>query len=148
MQLTRHTDFALRVLMYLGIQHNRQVSVAEIAEFYSISRNHLVKVVQGLTEHGFVTTNRGKNGGMQLAVDANKISIGNVVRNMENHFEIVECFDSKANKCKIENACKLKGLLQQAIDNFLLELDGYTLADVIKPGLRKNIVNFSARIAS
>ena len=88
MQLTRHTDYALRVLMYLTANPGRLVTVAELAKFYDISRNHLVKVVQGLVEHGFLHTTRGKNGGMQLACNSDKISIGKVVRKMENHFTI------------------------------------------------------------
>ena len=73
MQLTRHTDYALRVLMYLGAHTDKLTSVAEIADYYGISRNHLVKIVQGLNEHGFVKTTRGKHGGMQLRGDAANI---------------------------------------------------------------------------
>lgn len=143
MQLTRHTDYALRVLMYLGAQNDRLVSVAEISAYYSISRNHLVKVVQGLTEHGFVITTRGKKGGMKLADNANNIFIGDVVRLMENHFSIVECFEQAADRCALDDVCKLKGLLQQALNKFLKEIDSVSLAEVIKPALRKKLVNFS-----
>lgn len=143
MQLTRHTDYALRVLMYLGAQNEKMASVAEIAENYSISRNHLVKVVQGLTKHGFVVTVRGKYGGMQLARSADKISIGNVIRHMENNFDIVECFDHAANTCAIDNSCKLKGILRRSVNNFLKELDEISLADVLKPNLCRELMSLS-----
>ena len=143
MQLTRHTDYALRILMYLGARTNRLASVAEIANYYDISRNHLVKVVQGLNEHGFVKTIRGKNGGMQLADDPVNISIGHVVRKMENHFDIVECFDDNAETCPLEDACRLKAVISRAANNFLKELDETTLADVLKPRLRKQLVSFT-----
>ena len=142
MQLTRHTDYALRILMYLGAQDGRLCSVAEIAEHYAISRNHLVKIVQGLTENAFVNTTRGKNGGMQLARAAEKISIGDVVRNLENHFNIVECFDDEADPCPLDGACRLKLALHRASKNFLKELDGISLADVLRPKLRQQLVNF------
>jgi len=131
MQLTRHTDYALRVLMYLGKQPDTLSSVSEIAAYYSISRNHLVKVVQGLTEYSFVKTTRGKYGGMQLACDASDISVGSVVRKMENHFNIVECFEHKSDACCIENSCGLKAVIHRATSHFLKELDQTSLADVL-----------------
>ena len=143
MQLTRHTDYALRVLMYLSAQNKSMISVAEVAACYSISRNHLVKVVQGLTKHGFVITVRGKYGGMKLSRSANEISIGNVIRHMENNFNVVECFDRTANTCAIDTTCKLKNILQSSVENFLRELDGISLAEVINPDLRSELVNLS-----
>ena len=131
MQLTRHTDYALRVLMYLAKQPDVLSSVSEIASYYSISRNHLVKVAQGLTEAGYVKTTRGKHGGMRLASDAKDISVGNVVRKMENHFNVVECFESGNDTCRIEKRCGLKGVIQRATNTFLKELDQTSLADVL-----------------
>jgi len=131
MQLTRHTDYALRVLMYLGEKPDKLISVSEIAAYNSISRNHLVKIVQGLTEAGYVKTTRGKHGGMRLTSDAKDISVGNVVRKMENHFNVVECFESGNDTCRIEKTCGLKGVIQRATNTFLKELDKITLADVL-----------------
>lgn len=119
MQLTRHTDYALRVLMYLAANPGRLVTVTELAKFYGISRNHLIKVVQGLVEHGYLHTTRGKNGGMQLACHSDKISIGKVVRKMENHFNLVECFDSEQTSCVLDGACHLKTILARSIEDFL-----------------------------
>ena len=131
--------------MYLGAHHQRLASVAEVAEFYGISRNHLVKVVQGLTEHGFVETSRGKNGGMQLARYAKEISVGEVVRLMEKHFDIVECFNHQTGNCVVDGSCVLKGLFRRAVNNFLKELDGISLADILKPDLRRGIIEFQGK---
>jgi len=144
MQLTRHTDYSLRVLMYLAANPDQLVSVAELADFYHISRNHLVKVVQGLVEHGFVETIRGKHGGMQLAHESRNISIGKVVRRMENHFNIVECFDPEKDVCVLTDVCRLKSILTHATENYLKELDKISLADVNKPRLRQQIVKLQS----
>lgn len=49
MQLTTFTDYGLRTLMYLAAEPDRLCSVRELAEYYDIARNHLVKVVHKLS---------------------------------------------------------------------------------------------------
>ena len=131
MQLTHYTDYSLRVLVYLTLKQNSSVTISEIADYYKISRNHLVKIVNNLANLGYITTIRGKGGGMHLALPADEINIGEVVRSVEPHFNIVECFAEDHKNCRIEPICKLKGVLQSATETFLAELDQYSLQDVI-----------------
>lgn len=127
MQLTKHTDYALRVLLYLVT--TPEATIGEIAEHYQISRNHLVKVVHALGCKGFIVTTRGKNGGIRLARPADEISVGDVVRRTEPNFDVVECFNFKRAHCVALPTCGLKSALNQAAEQFLNVLDGYTLAD-------------------
>ena len=131
MQLTLHTDYALRVLIYLAEKGDTLATISEVATFYDISRNHLVKVVHHLAGANFIQTMRGKNGGMRLARPPEEISVGDVVRKMEPNFDIVECFNSDSRVCAVEPLCALKSVLQQAGNEFLSLLDSYTLADAI-----------------
>lgn len=134
MQLTRYTDYSLRVLVYLCLKKDDSVTITEIAEYYQISRNHLVKVVHHLANLGFIRTTRGKGGGIRIAHPPNEISIGDVVRKTEPNFDIVECFSNKKQSCMVEPICALKGILSDASQSFLDVLDQYTLADAIKQG--------------
>lgn len=131
MQITTYTDYALRVLIYLALSPNKQATVSEIADFYTISRNHLVKVVHQLGSKGFVKTTRGKGGGFSLQCPPEQISIGEVVRSMENHFHWVECFDPEQQRCRLLPSCGLKHLLSRAGNAYLQILDEATLADVL-----------------
>jgi Rrf2 family nitric oxide-sensitive transcriptional repressor len=131
MQLTLHTDYSLRVLVYLTQKGEALATISEIADFYQISRNHLVKVVHHLANEGFIQTARGKHGGMRLARAPELISIGEVVRRMEPNFDIVECFNTTNQPCTVTSVCALKGVLYQASQEFLGVLDRYTLADAI-----------------
>lgn len=131
MQLTLHTDYSLRVLVYLAEKGAEQATISEIAEFYGISRNHLVKVVHHLSIKGFIHTTRGKHGGMVLARAPELISIAKVVQEMEPNFDIVECFNSSNPLCTIAPVCALKSALYQASRAFLAVLDNYTLADAV-----------------
>jgi Rrf2 family nitric oxide-sensitive transcriptional repressor len=131
MQLTQFTDYSLRSLMFLGAQSGRLCNIAEIAEAYDISVNHLMKVVNRLSTFGYVETTRGKGGGLRLARAPRLINIGEVVRDMEERFDIVECFDERRQDCPLHPACALKSVLSEARSNFMATLDRYTLEEVI-----------------
>ena len=131
MQITSYTDYALRVLIYLAMSQDRHATITEIADFFKISRNHLVKVVHQLGSKGFVKTMRGKGGGFSLQSPPELISIGEVVRSMETHFNWVECFDLAQQRCRLLPNCGLKHLLARAGDAYLQVLDAATLADVL-----------------
>jgi len=131
MQLTLHTDYALRVLIYLAQKDGELATISEITDFYRISRNHLVKVVHHLAQEDFIHTTRGKHGGMRLARAAKLIPIGQVVRRMEPSFDLVECFSNDNQPCTIISVCALKDVFHRAISEFLALLDQFTVADAV-----------------
>lgn len=130
MQLSLHADYACRVLIYLATSTESKASIEEVAAAFKISQNHLVKVVHRLGQLGFIETTRGRNGGICLAEPADKILIGDVIRQMEPHFNIVECFDQASNTCSIQGACGLQPALMRARNAFLQALDKVSLAQV------------------
>lgn len=128
MQLTRHTDYAFRVLIYLCSEQSEQLAKAsEIAEAFDVSLNHLSKVVHQLGKAGFITTLRGKYGGIRLARAPQEISLGAVVRAMETTLDPVNCNEPV---CRLRTNCRLKSILNRAMESFVSTLDEYTLADV------------------
>ncbi|WP_018866361.1 MULTISPECIES: Rrf2 family transcriptional regulator [unclassified Thioalkalivibrio] len=128
MQLTRYTDFSLRVLMYLTVQPREQrVTVSDISEQFAIPRNHLVKIVHQLGQKGYIITRRGKGGGISLACEPAEINVGSVIRDMEPNLNVVDCENPV---CPILPGCQLRGVLNDARDAFLAVLDRYTIADV------------------
>lgn len=131
MELTYYTDYALRVLIYAGLRQEKLCLISEIAEHYGISENHLMKVVHGLAQGGFVRTYRGKGGGLTLAKDPKDIIVGAVVRRTEGPFEPVECFRT-GNKCALTGACDLPDIFEEAFQAFITVLDRYTLADLLE----------------
>ncbi len=130
MRLTHLSDYSLRVLMYAGAMPRRLVTIQEIAKAYGISENHLMKVVHGLARQGFIETVRGRGGGIRLARPAPEISVGSVIRAMEDDFALVECFRT-GNTCRITPVCRLRGALQEALDAYFDVLDNWTLAELV-----------------
>lgn len=133
MRLTTFTDYCLRVLMYAGTKGDELATIDEIAASFDISRNHLMKVVFRLGQLGYLTTVRGKGGGMRLARDPAEINLGRLVRETEEDMALVECFDGPPGACRIEPACVLRKALGEALEAFLAVLDDYTLADLLAP---------------
>ena len=128
MQLRLQTDYALRVLLYLGFV-DRKATVDEIASSFQISRDHLVKVVQLLSTHGFVRTQAGRSGGATLACDPERVTIREVVENVEGRQGLLECVASP-DCCRMEPGCDLRQLLIGAEEAFYRELETKTLADL------------------
>jgi len=135
-QLTRFTDYSLRVLIHLGNQPDSLATVAEIAEEHRISRHHLTRVVHQLGLKGYIETVRGKGGGLRLARQPDQIGIGNVVRDMESGFELAECFKPGESSCRFLPGCGLMPILADAGHAFLASLDRYTLADLLPQNTR------------
>ena len=127
MRLTRYTDYAMRVLLYLGAQPDKVCSISEIARVYGISQNHLMKISHQLGKAGYVTGVRGRFGGIRLGRPADRINVGAVVRLTEDSFDLVDC-----GSCLIAPACGLTGTLAEALAAFMAVLDRHTLADLLK----------------
>ncbi len=128
MQLTKYTDLSLRVLMHLALEPDELATTKDIAERYNVSSNHLVKVVHRLVTLGYVLSIQGRSGGICLAMPANEINVGEVVRQMENKLDVMDCVGAE---CPLQPACHLKTVLNAATTAFITTLDGYTVADLI-----------------
>ncbi len=134
MRLTKYSDYALRTLIYAATA-KRRCTIDEIAQSYTIPKNHLVKVVNQLATLGFIHSIRGKGGGLELAYEPSAINLGEVVRATEQSFDLVECFSSE-NQCVLTSSCKLTAIFVEALDQFLAVLDDYTLQDVLAPKVK------------
>ncbi len=130
--LNLHTDFGLRVLLFLASSPTGTAAAPDIAQAFGISLNHLRKVVQGLAHAGYVVTARGRTGGISLAMRPEEIVVGRVVRDLEPDLRLVECFDPATNTCLIAPCCGLTRALEEARSAFFETLDRHTLADITK----------------
>ena len=139
MRVTRHADYALRVLIYVGGNPERPVTIAEIADRYAISRSHLMKVVNRLVREGFLIGQRGKGGGLYLAMPADTIRVGKVLRLMQSEQFLVECMASPQT-CLVDRGCRLRSALDEALEAFYEVLDRYTLRDLLDNPVTMNIV--------
>tara|TARA_R110002126_G_scaffold42839_3_gene123407 strand:+ start:3327 stop:3788 length:462 start_codon:yes stop_codon:yes gene_type:complete len=132
MRLTRQTNYAMRMLMYCAADNNDLSRVPEIAKSYAVSELFLFKILQPLAKAGLMQTVRGRNGGVRLGRDANKITLLDVVRVTEDNFAMAECFENDAAECPLLDQCALNSALRRALNAFFDVLADYTIEDLIK----------------
>jgi len=130
MKLTAFTDYSLRVLIYLATQPEKRATIAQIATAYDVSEHHLVKVAHFLGKQGWLANVRGKGGGLALAMPAELVRLGDVVRATEGEAAVVECFGQGGGDCCLAPSCRLRGVLREAMQAFEAVLDRYNLADL------------------
>ena len=131
MQLNKFTDYALRLLIYVSRARETPYTIAEIARDLQVSQNHLVKIVHFTAKQDWVMTARGKGGGIRLNPETLNLNLGQLVRVLQGSHPIVEC---NTPPCVLRSNCGLKGILDQALEQFYQSLDQYRLGDVLNPG--------------
>ena len=134
MRLTLHTDYSLRVLVFLALRPSERVATQTIADAYGLSHAHLQKIVRSLGALELVSLHRGVGGGVELAVDPEEISVGAVVRALSEDTALVECFEPQTDACVISPACALKSGLKEAREAFYAVLDPLTIGSVVRGG--------------
>lgn len=141
MQLNKFTDYALRILLYSAQPRDMPYTIAEIAEDLHVSKNHLVKIVHFMGQHDWIITTRGKGGGIRLNPQALNSQLGEIVRILQGDHQIVEC---NTPPCVLRSKCGLKGILDQALEQFYISLNQYTLNDVLNTSPQAKYSTLSA----
>lgn len=133
MQLTRQTDYALRILMFAVARQRagkarERFSVEEVSAAYGISQNHVMKIVQRLAAEGYLMSYRGRGGGLVIGKDPARVRIGALIRFLEGDVALAACFIGPE-QCRIGGICLLERALYKARDAFFSSLDQWTLDD-------------------
>ncbi|MEZ5940388.1 MAG: Rrf2 family transcriptional regulator [Planctomycetaceae bacterium] len=131
--LSLQTDYALRTLMFLASNVERRCQIPEIAKYHNISRDHLAKAARRLAQDGFIRSIRGVGGGIELALPADKICLGEVIRHFEGNLSMLDCTQID-NVCRIQCGCRLRGVLMEAERRQWEYLDTIFLSDVVESG--------------
>lgn len=128
MQLNKFTDYALRILMYIAIPKDVPYTIAELAEQLQVSENHAMKIVHFMAKQSWIITTRGKGGGIRINPNTLNLKLGYIVRILQRETQVVECNNPP---CILRSNCGLKGILDQALEQFYLHLDQYVLGEIL-----------------
>ena len=131
MYLSKFTDYSFRILMYLGNNPDKLSTVDELSSILGLSTHHVKKIVYKLSKNNYISSLKGRNGGIKLGMDPKDINLGKLLEITEDNLDILECFSIENNTCSLNNCCKLKPIINDALESFKLELSKYTLADIL-----------------
>ncbi len=139
MQLNKFTDIGLRVLMYLSQPRvDQQAIIDEIATTFDLPRNHLIKVITRLNKLGWIKATRGRNGGLELNQASLQLRIGDILRELENTTELINC---EKPLCQFHGNCLLKGALQTGLESFYAHMNQHRLIDIVNNNTREKIIS-------
>ncbi|MGB1091984.1 MAG: RrF2 family transcriptional regulator [Oceanobacter sp.] len=134
MQLTRFTDYGLRILLHFGSTGlNDRRSLASLSDMYNMNHHHVNKVSQKMAALGWIQSSRGKSGGITVEQHVMELSLAEIVRELEANLMPIDC---KGLECPLAGNCKLQGVLGEALQAFLAVLGKYHLKDVIDSDLQ------------
>lgn len=131
MHLSKFTDYSFRVLMYLGNHPNNLSTVDELSSILGLSTHHIKKIVYKLSKNDYISSSKGRNGGIKLGMDPKDINLGELLEVTEDNLAILECFSIENNTCSLNDLCKLKPIIDDALNCFKLKLNEYTLEDIL-----------------
>ena len=131
MNLSKFSDYAFRILIYLAKNQERLCTVEELASNLQISEHHLKKIVHKLAKTEYITSIKGRNGGLRLGIDPYDINLGKVLLITEDNLTTAACFSSARNECAKDSNCKFKCILGDALTAFVKEISKHTLQELL-----------------
>ena len=128
MKLSSKTHYGLMACHVLGANYpDKQTSASTLEEHISVSGKYLEKIMRMLSHRGIVLASRGANGGYYLSRSPKEITIGEIVRALEDDMEISECVKQDG-KCK---CCSSRAVWKKLYDGINGVLDSMTLQQMI-----------------
>ncbi len=133
MKLSSKTKYGLKACHFLGINYpDNLVSASTLENYVSVSSKYLEKIMRMLSKRGIVSASRGANGGYSLARPPKEITVGEIVRALEDDIEIIECVKEDG-KCK---CCPSSGVWKKLYKGINELLDSMTLEQMINGELQ------------
>ncbi len=132
MKISTQTRYALRFLIELALNESPTSNITTLAaaEAQGISEKYLESIASKLKKAGFIYSSKGVRGGYRLAMPLSEISVGRVMRVMENEFFKLHCVDKPEDCCKNYGACVLSDYWIELEDLLSVSLDSMTLEKI------------------
>ena len=131
MQLSKFTDYTFRVLIYMATHQEELYTVERLATILEVSEHHLKKIIHKLAKTDYLISIKGRSGGLKLGLPPEQINLGEVLLITEDNLCIVECIKNEETCRFMTKECKLKGVIQESLNQFVEVFSKYTLKDVL-----------------
>ena len=126
MKLSAKSRYGLRACYILADNYPSHVSATTLEKGINVSNKYIEKIMRFLTKEGLVSAERGANGGYYLLRQPKDITVGDVVRALEEEMEFITCV-AQGNAC----TCPTKNVWKKLYDGINSVLDSITLQNMI-----------------
>ncbi|MSR45530.1 MAG: Rrf2 family transcriptional regulator [Planctomycetes bacterium] len=139
-KLSRRLDYAILAVSHLASRGRiAPLSARSLADATRIPPAILANILKDLHRVGLVRSSRGVHGGYELAVAPDELSVGALLRALDNDVRLVECVPSPlgassalaASTCHIEGSCPIKAPLRRVHERIQEVLDGLTFDQLV-----------------
>ncbi|MEW5909191.1 MAG: Rrf2 family transcriptional regulator [Thermodesulfobacteriota bacterium] len=132
MKLSTRSRYGVRILIELGRQKKKgPVKISDISKHQGISMKYMEQLVRPLKKAGFVNSLRGPKGGHFLIKKPEEITLGQIVRLLEEKSDLVDCI-SRPETCRLSDDCRVREAWKEAGRALFDKLDSISIADLIK----------------
>ena len=133
--LTAKAKYGLKAMVHLAaLQPGKSALIADIAAQHGIPKKFLDAILNELRQAGFLKSKTGRGGGYMLAIPADKIIVGDIIRKLDGPLAAVPCvsrnFYARCQDCRTEEDCKVRHLMLEAREALAQVLDRRTLAQM------------------
>lgn len=130
MDISRKTDYALRMLSMLASGEDGLLSVRTAAEQVDVPYSFARSIQHGLVQAGIVESLRGVHGGMRLKVDPSEVTIRQIVEAVQGPLVMNDC-TAEDGVCPRMDGCCYHSIWMGAQALMHSYLDSITLDDVV-----------------
>ena len=132
MKISTKGRYAMRMMLDLAEHQNCGfIALKDIAERQNISKKYLEQIIPILNRSGIPKTNRGSQGGYQLAKTPDKYTVGEILRLTEGSLSPIACVEENPAECERSGDCAMLPIWQglyQVINEYL---DSITLQNIM-----------------
>ena len=98
MYINLESDYAVRIVSYLCQQDHRE-DAKTIAENTGVTLRFALKILRKLVSAGIAKSFKGTQGGYQIAKQAQKITLLEVIETVEGPYRFSRCLDEQKHDC-------------------------------------------------
>lgn len=132
MKISTKGRYALRMLLDLAEHQNcGYIALKDIAERQNISKKYLEQIIPIVNRSGMLKTNRGSQGGYQLAKTPDKYTVGEILRLTEGSLSPIACVEEESAACERSADCAMLPVWQGLYKVINEYLDSITLQDIL-----------------
>lgn len=132
LRVSKLTDYATVLMSSLTRLGEGRHSVAELSNLTGIAQPTTSKLLKQLHHAGLVESERGPQGGYQLASSAENINVAQIVEAIEGPIAFTEC-SSNEGQCGIQSQCSVRGNWQIISQTIVDALQSVSLQQLSKP---------------